>query len=205
MGSQSRTRPSDYAQHRKTEQIVFRTKVKVTQLCPTLCDPVDYSPPGSSVHGILPAWILEWVAIPFSRGSSQPRDQTQVFCIAGRFFTVWATREATCHVAAFSEDLLSTGWKSFHMVPWKDQRTDSRTPHGYQNPLMPGSHTWSSMSTVPCVWVQPSRLCSALVFNEKKLFIRGPALFKFRLFSSSFPHRLSMNAHSSLKTRKGYI
>ena len=52
-----------------------------------------YSPPGSSVHGILQARILESVAIPFSRRSSQPRDQTQVFHIAGRLFTVWATRE----------------------------------------------------------------------------------------------------------------
>ena len=49
---------------------------------------MDYSPPGSSVHGILQARILEWVAIPFSRGSSQPRDRTQVSHIAGGFFTV---------------------------------------------------------------------------------------------------------------------
>ena len=52
--------------------------------CPTLCDPMDCSPPGSSVHGILQARILEWVAISFSRGSSQPRDRTWVSCIAGR-------------------------------------------------------------------------------------------------------------------------
>ena len=52
------------------------------------------SPPGSFVHGILQERILEWVAIPFSRGSSRSRDQTQVSCIAGEFFTVWATREA---------------------------------------------------------------------------------------------------------------
>ena len=57
-------------------------KVKVTQSCLTLCDPMDYK-----VHGILQARILEWVAIPFSRGSSQPRNQTQVSCIAGGFFT----------------------------------------------------------------------------------------------------------------------
>ena len=65
--------------------------------CPvmsTLCDPMDYSPPGSSVHGILQARILEWVAIPFSRGSSQPRNQTLVSRTARRFFTVLATREA---------------------------------------------------------------------------------------------------------------
>ena len=64
-------------------------KVKVTQLCPTLCDPMD-----CTVHEILQARILEWVAIPFSRGSTQPRDQTQVSDIAGEFFTVWAIREA---------------------------------------------------------------------------------------------------------------
>ena len=50
--------------------------------------------PGSSVHGILQARILEWVAIPFPRGSSQPRDRIQISLIAGRFFTIWATREA---------------------------------------------------------------------------------------------------------------
>ena len=52
-----------------------------------LCDSVDYNPPGSSVHRILQARILEWVAISFSRGSSPPRDQTQVSCIIGKFLT----------------------------------------------------------------------------------------------------------------------
>ena len=66
----------------------------VAQPCPTLCDPKDCSLPGSSVHGILRARILGWVAIPFSRGSSQPRDQTWVSCIADRCFIIWATREA---------------------------------------------------------------------------------------------------------------
>ena len=62
--------------------------------CVWLCDPVDWSPPGSSVHGISQAIMLEWVATSFSRGSSWPRSWTQVSCIAGRFFTVCATREA---------------------------------------------------------------------------------------------------------------
>ena len=61
---------------------------------PTLFSPMDCSLPGSSVHGISQARILEWVSIPFSRRSSWPRDQTWVSCTAGRFFTVWATREA---------------------------------------------------------------------------------------------------------------
>ena len=68
--------------------------VFVTQSCLTLCHPVDCSPPDSSVHGILQVRILEWVAIPFSRGSSQPRDWTWLSCIADRFFTIWGTRKA---------------------------------------------------------------------------------------------------------------
>ena len=62
--------------------------------CPALCNSIDCSPPGSFAHGISQARILEWVAISFSRGSSWPRNRTQVSCIAGRFFTNWATREA---------------------------------------------------------------------------------------------------------------
>ena len=59
----------------------------------TLCDPVDCSSPGSSVHGILQARVLEWVPIPFSRGSSPTRDQTHLSCTAGKFFTICVTRE----------------------------------------------------------------------------------------------------------------
>ena len=65
-------------------------KVLVTQFCLTLGDPMDCSPPGSSVRGISQARILEWGAIPFFRGSSQSRDWTRVSCILGGFFSVWA-------------------------------------------------------------------------------------------------------------------
>ena len=64
---------------------------EVAQSCPTLCDPMDCSLPGSSVHGIFQARVLEWVAVSFSRRSSQPRDWTRVSCIAGKHFTIWAT------------------------------------------------------------------------------------------------------------------
>ena len=66
----------------------FKVKVKVTRLCLTLCDPMDYT-----IHIILQARILEWVAFPFSRGSFQSGDRTQVSHIAGGFFTSSATRE----------------------------------------------------------------------------------------------------------------
>ena len=63
---------------------------EVAQSCPTLCDPMDCSLPGSSVHGIFQARVLEWIAISFSRGSSQPRDWTRVSHIIDRRFTIWA-------------------------------------------------------------------------------------------------------------------
>ena len=66
---------------------------EVTQSCLTLCDPMDCSLPASSIHGIFQARTVEWVAISFSRGFSQPRDWTQVSHIIGRRFTVWATGE----------------------------------------------------------------------------------------------------------------
>ena len=66
----------------------------VCPLCVAVCDPVDCSPPGSSDHGILQARRLDWVAMPSSRGSSQPRDRSQISSIADGFFTIWAPREA---------------------------------------------------------------------------------------------------------------
>ena len=84
----------------RTSKIVrncwWKVKMKVIESCPTLCNPMDYT-----IHVILQTRILEWVAVPFSRGSSQSRDWTQVSCIAGRFFTSWATREAQKLVVAF--------------------------------------------------------------------------------------------------------
>ena len=67
-----------------------KVKLLVSQSCLSLCDLMNYRQPSSPVHGILQARILEWVAIPFSRGSCWPRDQIWVSCISGRFFTIWA-------------------------------------------------------------------------------------------------------------------
>ena len=99
----------------------------VPQSCPTLCDPMDCSPPGSSVHGILQARILEWVAMPSSRGSSQPRDLTGVSCIAGRFFASRVTREALlspshmhwrllCVFSQLDSSFLFWHWIIFHCL-----------------------------------------------------------------------------------------
>ena len=100
-------------------------KALFAQLCPTLWNPIDCSPPGSSVHGILQARNPEWVAIYFSSGYSQRRDQTLISCIAGRCFTVWATREVLSsaikklgnleYMRVFSWDLVSSSvsWEAW--------------------------------------------------------------------------------------------
>ena len=90
-----------------------------------LCsDPMDCSPLGSSVHGILQDRILEWLAIPFSRGSPPPRDQTLVSCIVGWFFTIWATREEAqlgkllLLLSRFSRvQLCATPWTAAYQAP----------------------------------------------------------------------------------------
>ena len=102
--------------------------------------------PGSSVHEILQARTLEWVAIPVSRGSSQPRDQTQVSYIAGRFFTVWATRRAQFSPLSFSQcrSTLKVTYKpempvflfTFHFVNLSETAIDERTPHLSPPPLI---------------------------------------------------------------------
>ena len=87
---------------------VYESESEVTQSCPTLCDPMDYSLSGSSIHEIFQARVLEWIAISFSRGSSWPRNRTRVSCIAGRRFTV----QLLSHVQIFA-----TPWTAAHQAP----------------------------------------------------------------------------------------
>ena len=101
----------------------------------------DCSLPGSCVHGILQARILEWVAIPFSRGSSWPRDQTWVSSIAGRFFTIWATREARICVCYAPHNSVLT------------QRSRCRSTDSYSDPHlrvnMQSFFNWLLIPTFP--------------------------------------------------------
>ena len=100
------------------------------------------SPPGSSAHEILQARILEWVAIPFFSGSSWPRDRTRVSCIAGRFFTAWATREApitnTDRISVWTFSKPKNCWLSETVQP----TPNSGRPHAYVSPD-PGLHVFS--------------------------------------------------------------
>ena len=139
-------------------------KMKVAQSCPTLFDPMDYSLPGYSVHGILQQRILEWVAIPFSRGSSQPRDRTQVSHIAGSFFTIWATREAPDVLKASPNEMI--WWPSSPKAYWSP-RIDNINPYDmalllHHQPIREFDTSWSLMlrlpflTSVPFISVAPS-------------------------------------------------
>ena len=92
MGSRSLLQEVILTQELNPGLLHCESESEVAQSCLTLCDPMDCSLPGSTIHGIFQARILEWVAISFSRRSSLPRDWTQVSCIVGRHFTIWATR-----------------------------------------------------------------------------------------------------------------
>ena len=92
--------------------IIEESEIEVTQSCLTLCRHVDCSPPSSSVHGILQARTLEWIAISFSRGSSPPRDWTQVSHTAGRRFNLCTTREAQWPLRKAFLPLLAILWNS---------------------------------------------------------------------------------------------
>ena len=83
---------------------------EAAQSCLTLCDPMDCSLPASSIHRIFQARVLEWVVISFSRGSPQPRDQTQVSCLPGRHFTIWTTREAWVLELDYKESIALENW-----------------------------------------------------------------------------------------------
>ena len=88
--------------------LALESESEVTQLCPTHCDPMDCSLPGSSLHGILQARVLEWGAISFSRGSSWPRDRIRVFCIPSRRFTV--NNEISLHTYWSDWNLRNCWW-----------------------------------------------------------------------------------------------
>ena len=112
----------------------------VIKPCLTLCDPMDCSPPGSSVHGVLHARILEWVAIPFSRGPSRPRDRTHVSwvsCLADGFFT---TEPQGCYVQDVMNAVLSRSVVSDSATPWAV---------ACQAPLITGFSRWKQCGGLP--------------------------------------------------------
>ena len=150
--------------------------VLVAQSCLTLCKPMNGSPPGSSVHGILQARILGWVAISFSRGSSWLRDQTQVSCITGGCFCVWATMQDGNK--EFFEDIKRSSCVSCFVV------FDSLPTHGLwlarllclwnsrdKNPgiAIPFSRKSSKLRNQTCVYCIAGRFFAIWITNEALL------------------------------------
>ena len=157
----------------------------VAQLCLTLCDPIHYS-----VHGTLQARILACIAIPFSGRSSWPRDRTWVCCIAGRFFTVCATREAYSHAfVVVVVQSLSCVW--LFTIPWTAacQASLSFTISQSLLKLMSIESVMPSNHPILCrlLLLLPSIFFSIRVFsNESALCIRWPKFWSFSFSISSF-------------------
>ena len=152
-------------------------RVLVAKLCLTLWDPMDCSPSGSSVHGIFQAGILEWVAIPSSSGSSWPRDWTLISCIAGKFFTPWATRETKLLCIQFSSVQFSRSVVSDSLWPHESQHArppcPSPTLRAYSNscPSSRWCHPAISSSVVP---TPPApNLSASGSFQMSQLFASG--------------------------------
>ena len=144
--------------------------------CQPLCDSMDCSLPGPSLHGILQARVLEWVAISFSTGSSQPRDQTRVSCIPGRRFNLWATSRSLLiifFILLFSHSVMS----------------DSLQPHGLQHARLPVLHYLPEFAQTPIHWV------AQMVKNL-------PAMLETRAWSLDWedPPEKGMATHSSIPT-----
>ena len=120
--TKSRTRLSDFTMTTVLQVICFISLwAQLLQPCLTLCDPMDYSPPGSSVYGILQARILEWVAMPSPMESSQPRDWTHVSmspALAVRFFTTSATRDTQVHYSYDNVLYVIKHPLSLYIVAW---------------------------------------------------------------------------------------
>ena len=139
------------------------------QLCPTLCHPVDCSLLGSSIHEILQARILEWAAISFTRRSSQPRDRTQVSHIAGRRFTLWATRVVIIYFQ----------FSSVQFSPLV--MSDSLRPHGLQHARLPCPSPTPGACSSSCLsdqWCHPTISSSVVPFSCLQSF---PASESFQM------------------------
>ena len=128
----------------------------VVQSCPTVCDPVDWSPPGSSVHEIFQARILEWVAISFSRGPSQPRNWTGVSWIAGGLFTNWAIKKAPhnklCITTNCGKFFKRWEYQTTWPASWEGQEATVRTGHGITDWFQIGKGVHQGCILSPCLF-----------------------------------------------------
>ena len=164
---------------------LYFNKVKVKSFSRVrLCDPVDCSPPGSSIHGILQARILEWVAIFFSRGSSRPRDQTQVSRIAGRHFNLWAT--------------IKSWLKKKYNIPKKTSNIYLQTVWKKYDKTLLKYIEWRS---ILFSWVGRSNMVKMPTFPKIIFRFNATPIKISKVFNACFIHKLYFNKYVLSKLR----
>ena len=149
------------------------------QSCPASCNYTEHSPPGSSVHGILQARILEWVVMPSFKGSSQPRNCTCISCIASRFFTQWATWEA--HQIRSDQSfsrvrLFATPWITARQASLSITNSQTSPRLTSIESVMPSSHL---ILCRPLLLLPPIPPSIRVFSNESTLRIRWPKYWNF--------------------------
>ena len=191
----------------------------LTESCLTLCDPMDCSLPGSPVHGILQAQILEWVAIPCSRGSPRPKHWPRVSCIAGRFLTIWAIGEAhrltpkmsvnseffRDFSATFGGCLLSGSYKCFTWLELMDTWSPDQSRVTLSDTIRP---TASYQGCSCFLWTQkspPTSSCHALTLPTPGRTSPTPRLClwtrtRARTILGSTTHNKGNSHHGALKS-----
>ena len=148
--------------------------ILVAQLCPTLCDAMDCNPPCSSVHGILHARTLKWVAIPFSRISSWPRDWTQISCTADRFFILWATRETNSY---------RYGYRWRYWIKQSQSPPQPLTLSQFKNTSISLEVTWTASCQVT-IFIRDRLIHSIKTFFRTLLCILNLKTHAYLIFSS---------------------
>ena len=147
---------------------------------------MDYSLPASSVHGILQERILEWIAIPFSRESSLSRDWTWVCCMAGRFSTIWVTKEAIQFSSLqFSRSVMSDIWR----------------PHGLQHARLPCPSPAPRAYSNSCPlsqWCHPTISSSVIPFSSHLQSFPASGSFPVSQFFASGGQRIGVSASASV-------
>ena len=160
--------------------------VLVSQSCPTLCDSMDCNPLHSSVHEIFQSRTLEWIAIPFSRGCSQPRDQTWVFFIVCRVFTTWATWEA----------LKSSSVQFSHLV-----MSSSLWSHGLWHTRLPCPSATPGVYSNSCSlsqWCHPTISSSVIAFSSHPLSFPASRSFQMSQLFTSGGQSIGVSASTSV-------
>ena len=145
--------------------------------CLTLCDPMPCNQPGSSAHGILRK-NTGVVAIPFSRGFSQPRDQTWVSCTAGRFFIIWATREA--HIYVYMCVYIYTYTHiNIYTIEYTHTERYTHTIEYYsaikKNEIIPSATTWMGLEIIILVEVNQKRKTNTIWYH---LYVESKTWYK---------------------------